>query len=81
MDANKFKSTPTTPVTWPPPYRGVLTGSYDHGAAGMEDKEAVPGNVPTDIIVTDNSALMCQCCVVSTNVCILSQRREMLTEV
>jgi hypothetical protein len=59
MDAYDLKSTPMTPgpVTWPPPYRGVLTGSYDHGAAGMEDKEAVPGNVPTDIIVTDNSAL------------------------
>jgi hypothetical protein len=58
MDAYDLKSTPTTPVTWPPPYRGALTGSYGHGAARVEDKEAVPGNVPTDIIVTDNSALM-----------------------
>ena len=43
-DASDFKSTPTTPVTWrPPPYRGAsgLTDSDGHGAAQVEDREAV----------------------------------------
>jgi hypothetical protein len=51
MDAHDFKSTPTTPVTWPPPYRGALTGSdaSGHGAARVKDEEADwdLGNVPS----------------------------------
>ncbi len=40
VDAYDFKSTPTTPVTWPPPYSGALTGSDGHGAARVKDEEA-----------------------------------------
>ncbi len=46
-DAHDFKSTPTTPVTWPPPYRAALTGPDGHGAARVKDEEADPGNVPS----------------------------------
>jgi hypothetical protein len=44
--ADDFESTPTTPVTWPPPYRGTFVVLTVTAPARVEDKADRARNVP-----------------------------------